>query len=380
MLSWTATAGHDSLKESRVSTERSRAQNLTMDVFAESLSRSPELFPLLLDLANDSVTLVRLQRPEYTAASFLDQRILTSRIPRRIVSWPEIARATAAAELVESCHYIFHIGHVGSTLLSRLLANDPRMFALREPAILRTLAQAASFSGVAAWTAQEAENRLSTCLKLWSRKFEARQKVCLKATSIVSEMAAALLSRPYGPRAILMYSAPEIYLAAILGAPHSPREAQLLAPDRLQRLERRLDAPLPPLSTMHQGEIVAMSWACEMTALMEAKYAGGDRAIAVDFDAFLAQPVSGLSRAFAHYGIAVSDAEIEAILRGPDMRRYSKAPEHAYDGNLRRAVLDEGRQTRRTDIRAGLAWLERMAAAFPAIGAVLGAPTLGVAG
>lgn len=364
----------------RIHTATTGKANLIMDAFAESLTGSPELFPLLLDLASDSVTLVRLRRPDYLAASFLDQRILTPRIPRRIASWREIARATATAPLAESCHFLFHIGHVGSTLLSRLLTNDPRMFALREPAILRTLAQVASFPDAATWTAQEFENRLSTSLKLWSRKFDASEVVYLKATSFVSEMAADILSRPYGPRAILMYSAPEIYLAAILGAPNSPREAQMLAPDRLRRLEKRLGTSLPALSSMNEGEIVAMSWACEMTALRKAQDMAGDRAISMDFDNWLAQPLPGLARAFAHYGLAVSDAEVEAILQGPDMHRYSKAPEHTYDANLRRALLDEGRRIRRTDIRDGLAWLERMATAFPAIDAVLARPSLGMAG
>jgi hypothetical protein len=52
------------------------------------------------------------------------------------------------------------------------------------------------------------------------------------------------------------------------------------------------------------------------------------------------------------------------MLDGPDMRRYSKAPEHAYDAVLRRDVLNEARAMHRTEIRRGLAWLDRTAVQF----------------
>lgn len=342
-----------------------------MDAFADSLARSPEMFPLALDLPSDTVTLVRLRRPDYTAASFLDERLLTPGVPRRTASWQHIQRAVSVSPLSERCHYIFHLGHVGSTLLSRLLANDPRILALREPAILRTLALAAQFPDVAGWGAEGFENRLTTCLKLWSRTFDASEQVCLKATSHVSEFAPELLSRPHQPRAILMYSAPEPYLAAILGAPNSPQEIRTFASDRLKRLERRLGTALSPVSAMKIGEIVAMSWACEMTALMNAKRAAGERAIYFDFDAFLTDPTRRLAGAFTHFELAVSDAELETILEGPDMRRYSKAPEHAYDAGLRLEVLKGARRLNADDIRAGLIWLKRMAAAFAPIAAAL---------
>ena len=53
------------------------------------------------------------------------------------------------------------------------------------------------------------------------------------------------------------------------------------------------------------------------------------------------------------------------------MTRYAKAPEHAYDADLRAAVLAEARQTAGAEIAKGMAWLERAAAEFPAIAAAL---------
>jgi hypothetical protein len=49
------------------------------------------------------------------------------------------------------------------------------------------------------------------------------------------------------------------------------------------------------------------------------------------------------------------------------MRRYSKAPEHAYDAALRLAGLDEARAAHGAEISRGLAWLEHAAANFSPI-------------
>jgi hypothetical protein len=65
-----------------------------------------------------------------------------------------------------------------------------------------------------------------------------------------------------------------------------------------------------------------------------------------------------------HFDIDAASGEVEATIAGPDMRRYSKAPEHAYDAALRLEVLNEARATHGAEIRRGLAWLERAAAEF----------------
>src|SRR4051812_37836226 len=116
----------------------------TMHPLAPSLERSPELFPLSLDVKTDLVNLVRLTEADYARASFLDDRALDRQTARRQLPVGELEAAVADTGLGENCSFIFHIGHVGSTLLSRLLGGHPAVFALREPAILRSLAQVRS--------------------------------------------------------------------------------------------------------------------------------------------------------------------------------------------------------------------------------------------
>jgi hypothetical protein len=89
--------------------------------------------------------------------------------------------------------------------------------------------------------------------------------------------------------------------------------------------------------------------------------AAGGRAVGLDFDAFLAAPEAHLSRALRHFDLAVDARMLGRIVSSPDMRRYSKAPEYAYDAGLRRDVLTAAGNAHGAEIRRGLAWLERAA-------------------
>jgi len=324
----------------------------------QSRMGSPELFPYSLDCRADAVSFIHLSRAAFEGASFLDARVLSPGVVPHEVAWREAAAAIHGAGLAERCDYIFHIGHVGSTLMSRLLGTHPRVFALREPLVLRQLVSLQEHEG---------EERFSGCLKLLSRTFESSQRALLKATSFVSEIAQRLLARPAAPRALMMYVAPESYLATILGGPNSRQEARLLAPGRLERLHRRIGENVWSLETMSEGEMLALGWACEMTALTAAVHSAPDRLLALNFDRFLHRPEPYLHAALRHLGIAASNAELGAMIAGPHLRRYSKAPEYAYDAALRQEILSEARGRSAAEIRSGLRWLERGAARFTAL-------------
>jgi hypothetical protein len=329
-----------------------------MTAFAATLARSPELFPHALDPKTGAVSLIRLTEADYRAASFLDGRVLTPQTISRVIAWPEIEQAVAG--LPEACDFIFHIGHVGSTLLSRLLGAHPKILPVREPAILRTLADSRS-----TWSADTFETRTSAFLKLWSRTFAKDQRAVVKATSIASELASDLLARDYAPKAIFMAVSPETYLATIFGGPNSRAETKVLAQARYTRLNRRIGRPAVQPATLSEGEFIAVSWACEMTALHAAHVRAQDRVMLVDFDKFLAEPAPLLLAAFKHLGIDASAADVAAILAGPDMSRYSKAPEYSYDSKLRSDVLNQARAQHAGEIARGLNWLDRLSDASP---------------
>jgi hypothetical protein len=302
----------------------------------------------------------------------MDARILTPRTERRTLPWGQVAAAIEGAKLIENCGFIFHIGHVGSTLLSRLIGAHRQVFALREPLILRLFAQLRTAPGTRThWNGADLEARMSGSLKLFSRTFDPCQSAMVKATSFVSELAGDLLMRASAPKALLMYVSPESYLATILGGPNSRRESVTLAPGRLMRLHWRVGREAWRLESLSEGESVALGWACEMSALAQAAQVAGKRVLRVDFDKFLADPAPLLLSALEHFQIPASTAEVKDILQGPHMQRYSKAPEYAYDAALRHDVLNAARATYGSEISRGLAWLNRAAGEFSMVRAAL---------
>ena len=141
----------------------------------------------------------------------------------------------------------------------------------------------------------------------------------------------------------------------------------MMAASRLERLHRRLGQRAWQLASLSEGEVLGVSWACEMSALAQATKAAADRTLRVDFDQFIGTPTTVLAAVLRHFDLDGSSDTVAAILAGPDMRRYSKAPEHPYDAQLRRDVLNQARALHAAEIGRGLAWLDRAAAQFAVI-------------
>jgi hypothetical protein len=344
-----------------------------MTVLCESdLLPSPAWFPVGQARSAGDLAFVNLDQTAYAAASFLDERILALNPPRATASLATIR--SAAASLPPRAHYIFHTGHVGSTLVSRLIGAHASFFSLREPGLLRALALGSS--------PQHAESDVSTLVALLSRTWWPGQRAVIKATSFVNELAADLLGLSVESVAILMYASPANYLRGILGGPNSRVESRSLAPLRLKRLDRRLGLDRPPAGTSQsqpraEGEQIAMSWLSEMAALYQAAQRYPSRVLWVDFDAFLREPVAGLQNILRALGVECPVADVQALVANPIMRQYSKGPEHSYDAALRREVLALAEWEHPVELRQGMEWLRQVCASHPSAAEIVRASSTG---
>ncbi|HJU77437.1 MAG TPA: hypothetical protein VJ597_05865, partial [Sphingomicrobium sp.] len=225
-----------------------------------------------LDPSAGQARLVAMDRDSYRAASFLDDRMLQSPVDAHVVPWPTIEEAVAG-EHRQDARWIFHIGHVGSTLVSRLLGEIDGVLAVREPRLLRDLALT---------PAGERAPYVAFVPKLMSRTFASNEVACVKATSFVSEIAPELV--PPAERALFMFASPRNYIGSILAGENSVKELRALASSRAERMANRVGA----LPARNEAELAASAWACEMTALETSADAMPDRSIAwADFDAML---------------------------------------------------------------------------------------------
>ncbi len=304
-----------------------------------------------LDPAAGMVRLIAMDAQSYRAASFLDDRMLQQPVDAQIVPWPQVESAMDA-ELRSDARWIFHIGHVGSTLVSRLLGELEGVLAVREPRLLRDLAVS---------PADIRAQYLEPIPKLMSRSFGEGQLACVKATSFVSEIAQDLL--PAGERALFMYAAPRNYIASILAGENSVIELRQLAQSRVQRLSRRVSAIW---AARNDAELAATAWACEMTALEAAAHGMADRHIQwADFDGMLEDMPAELGRVAAFFGFDADKPELQAIATGPLMTRYSKGLEYEYSADLRRELIAEAAAEHTAAIDDALAMLRSAAEKSP---------------
>jgi hypothetical protein len=316
------------------------------------LAATPAWLPFELEPASGRVTLLRLDEPDYRAASFLDQRLLR---PDSALLETEWAKLDLPAGARRDAQYIFHIGNVGSTLISRLLGELDSVFALREPLLLRTFADdppgAPDF------------DRLIAIL---SRTFRPGQRANVKATSFTSEIADRLV--PPGSKALFLYARADRYLENILAGENSWQTLQALSPIRLARLQRRCPGLEADLAAMHDGFKAALGWACEMTSLdaAVARMPAGS-VLWLDFDTFLGDPATHLAAVACHFGYGVDAVTINAIAQGPLMGRYSKALDYDYSPDLRRRILADARHRHASAIRDGLNWIAGLAGRYPAV-------------
>jgi hypothetical protein len=332
----------------------------------EVLARDPSWFPFLLDPAHDQLLLVRKTEAHYRAASFLDKRSVSARDARALVPWKQVASAVDPAARRDA-QYIFHIGHSGSTLVSRLLGALDGVLGLREPLLLRTFTEV---FGAEDWAEAEMAARCDALIALLSRTFRAKQRTLVKAASVTSEIADWLV--PAGSRTLFLWVRPRVYMETILSSDASRHELAVLTPSRIARLACHCPGLSLDLAQMNEAQKAGLAWTCEMTSLARAAGAiGADRALWIDFDEFLAGPAALLSSAAHFLGHDLAGNEAEALCSGPLMRRYSKAPEYEYSPDLRRGLLSDAERRFRHDIEDALASLEAMGERWPAVAAVL---------
>lgn len=329
------------------------------------LAQSPALYPQKLDLAAGRALLIRMSEADYRASSFLDDRILT---PQTQGAWVALDDLRAAAMEIAPCplHFIFHIGHVGSTLVSRLLSETGDVLPLREPVPLRQLAELFDRPG----GKSQGGDILEVFLRLWSRGFASTSAVILKATSATARLTPALLAARPEARAIYLTLGAEAHIATLLAGQNSAAEMNGMGPERLQRLRNLTGASDNPQPRSLE-ELAAMSWLSERLTQQAVLMEYPARVLPVDFEEFLQHTEEVLSQVLRHYGLDASGEKIEVMLNSALWRSYSKSPSETYSPGLRNQMLAETRKLYGAEIARALKWLDDLAHRDGNVAAVL---------
>lgn len=294
------------------------------------------------------IRLVEMTPEDYREASFLDDRMFQQKQrTSHLLPWGNVANSMPA-DARRDARWIFHISHVGSTLIARLLGELEGIVSVREPRALRDLT----------FFPEDVRARfVPTIQALFSRTFDPRGAALIKATSFVGELAGELISD--GQQALFLYATPRSFISGILAGENSRKELSGRSDQRAARLSSR-NVNLP--SARNEADLAAAAWACEMVALEAAE---GANVRWADFDQVLDDMPRFLRGLAEFFGFDASAERLEEIANGPLMRRYSKATEYEYSPELRRELLAEAEATHRSDIESALAMLDAAAETAP---------------
>ena len=307
-------------------------------------------YPLYaFDPAENRAWVLHFDADDYRRASFLDQRSLGR---RDISGWAldraELDAALSPSPPLRDVHWLFHIGHCGSSLVSRLLDLVPGVLGLREPLPLLTLAHGREDPAAASWEAP--------VLALLARGFADSQGVIVKPTSVVTTVADRLL--PSTGAACLLWVDLQTWLATML------RDSGLI--DGVLTTEPLRLARQPPLpSASSTGARLARAWLVEQRRwqTLAADPALAGRLIDLDFADVLRDPAPTVARLATHYGLPVPADWAQRIKASELLSRYAKDGGAHFDGNARRRELAAAAHKHADGIADGLDWAQAALAA-----------------
>jgi hypothetical protein len=275
-----------------------------------------------------------------------------------------------------SCHFIFHVGHCGSTLISQALDLLPTVLAIREPSPLRGLADAYSRDDApdSLLSPDQIGADIELVYRLLARRFSPDEVPIVKTTSLCGCLGPRLLSYSDDSKALLLSMGLEPYLANVLSHPGHISAAKGLVPIRVRSLLRHVDAHDLRVYRLSIGQLVALAWLAEVVNLHVLHGGvGAARAIRIDFDAFLNRPGPSLRAICEHFQLPCDDSTISDLLDSKVFSSYSKRPDQPFSAQDRLKRLQESRQRNAAEIAAGLDFVRDLAGRFDLVAGAVAA-------
>lgn len=330
--------------------------------FLQGLRSNPDFLLQNFDLANRRALVVRVNETVYREASFLDDRIFSPQTEGFWLPLESVFQETSQLAPGKPS-YIFHVGHCGSTLISRLLAQLPHCLPLREPMSLLTLAVARRELGRASsWlTTAQWDQLLQTAIGSLARTYRTSDRSLIKVTSNAGNLLDTVSTIMDGNSRILMlYISLEPLLAAMLRTPDLRASIHAFSPAWMTdfcRLSGRNDIYLADLDDAQQ---ITMKWLTLMMLFMQTNTVHPEHAQMLNFDDFLIKPEDILVNTAKFFELDCQPAKAQELVDGPLMRSYSKIPTQTFDPLQRRLELQDALQKFQPEIRAGLKWAETL--------------------
>lgn len=340
--------------------------------FLSGLRENPDFLLQTLDVVNRRGLVVRINEDTYRRAAFLDERMFVSETQGVWFPFETLLASTAGIAVRRAPHYIFHIGHCGSTLLSRLLGEVPGALSLREPLALLALAmERRELHGPGAQLSTHQWNDLfNGTVALLSRTYRGMDRSVIKVTSTGANLLLPVLHAHAGSKAVLLYLDLESHLATMLRAEPTRESLRAHATSWLKDFQRLTGTENLRLRDLDDVCQAVISWFAMLLTFTQASAEEAPRIHWLNFDTFLRHPAESLRSLAQFMDLTISAEASTALMNSPILRQYAKIPQQRFDAGDREAELMQARVRHGAEIRSGLAWAESLVQRIPALAAV----------
>lgn len=343
-------------------------------VTPDDISRNPAWHLYDLDMGRGELHFLEATPETFAISPFLDSRIAYVKTELHSFSVDTVIEALQhSPPRPVNMNFLLHSSFCCSSLLARSLAHEGRVLALREPWILRRLAD----------MRRELEARGETwgtrgaalvdmALTLLGKTWKDSESVLIKPTNVANNLARDMLAARPHARALLLYSDLESFLVSNLKkTDETKQKIPVLA--RLFGREAGYPELFPDVELAKLGylQAVVVTWHAQMLAFRKLLESGdAARLASLDSAMLLARPEESLAAVTGFFQYLLDEGEMARIIDGPIWKTHSKDPFSAYDQATRERENREVSEHHAADIRAALHWAEPLLIRQP-VGPVL---------
>jgi hypothetical protein len=306
---------------------------------------------------DDAVLFIPVSRTRHSEVTFLTDEYLGA--AKKVVTFVRrdaLAHLPAPAPL----HFIFHSAFCCSTMLARALDVPGVVMALKEPMILNDLV-GIRHRGVL--SPPEFAVRLADVLRLLARPFGAGEAVVIKPSNVANALAPAMMKLNPDARALLLTAPLGIFLKSIV---KKGLDGRLWVRDLLVKLitDNIIDLGFTPEDYLRLTDLqaAAVGWLAQhaLFGRMAAQF-GPARVITLDSETLMARPFDTVTALTAHFGLALSAAQVSEIVNGDAFTTHSKTGAD-FSAAERTAEYDAAANAHRDEIDKVEQWAAAVAA------------------
>ena len=274
-------------------------------------------------------------------APFIDSRLAPFARGQFSVSTRELAELVRHSPLPRPAqHFIFHHAFVCSTLLARCLSQSRAFFSLKEPHILRKLADLRRSKHH--WSNGEPGSDwgrlLKTHLGLLSKNYSRGDTVIVKATNVANNLMPDILTDAPESKLVYMFCSLEEFLVSNLKKAEDTRQ-KIPALFHLTAADANFFSAYPAFRTAEERDFLeycALLWlASNHNFLMQAEAAPPGRVCTLAMNAFLESPREVLSATSRFFGFNANASELDSMTANAVMQRHAKDPNLVYNKGSR---------------------------------------------